>query len=50
MIKRGQSDDYFKENFDELGFWESNLTYGLKGGGGTRGVIPIIFKHFIYTR
>jgi len=40
--------DYFRENFGNSGFWESNLVYGLKGGGGTRGVIPIIFKHFIY--
>lgn len=38
--------DYFRENFD--GYWENNLSYGLEGGGGTRGVIPIIFKHFIY--
>ena len=40
--------DYFGENFGNSGFWESNLAYGLEGGGGTRGVIPIIFKHFIY--
>ena len=40
--------DYFRENFGNSGFWESNLVYGLGGGGGTRGVIPIIFKHFIY--
>jgi hypothetical protein len=40
--------DYFRENFGSSGFWESNLVYGLEGGGGTRGVIPIIFKHFIY--
>jgi hypothetical protein len=38
--------DYFRENFN--GYWEKNFSYGLKGGGGTRGVIPIIFKHFIY--
>jgi len=38
--------DYFRENFN--GFWEHNLTYGLEGGGGTRGVIPMIFKHYIY--
>jgi hypothetical protein len=40
--------NYFRENFGNSGFWESNLAYGLDGGGGTRGVIPIIFKHFIY--
>jgi hypothetical protein len=40
--------DYFRENFGNSGIWESNLAYGLNGGGGTRGVIPIIFKHFIY--
>jgi hypothetical protein len=38
--------DYFTENFK--GFWKQNFTYGLEGGGGTRGLIPIIFKHFIY--
>jgi hypothetical protein len=38
--------DYFRENFN--GFWENNFTYGLEGGGGTRGVIPMIFKQFIY--
>jgi hypothetical protein len=39
--------DYFKENFN--GFWKHNLTYGLEGGGGTSGVIPMIFKHYIYN-
>lgn len=38
--------DYFRENFN--GFWENNFSYGLEGGGGTRGIIPLIFKHFIY--
>jgi len=36
--------DYFKENFGNSGFWESNLAYGL----GSRVIIPIVFKHFIY--
>ena len=40
--------DYFRENFGNSGFWEYNLAYGLGGGGGTYGVIPLIFKHFIY--
>ena len=39
--------DYFKDNFGESGFWKSNLAYGSQASG-ERGVIPIIFKHFIY--
>ena len=39
-------EDFFQEG--EIKWWKDNFRYGLKGGGSTRGIIPIIFKHHIY--
>tara|TARA_B100002019_G_C21272849_1_gene603405 strand:+ start:1524 stop:2426 length:903 start_codon:yes stop_codon:yes gene_type:complete len=39
-------EDFFQES--EIKWWKDNFRYGLKGGGSTRGIIPIIFKHHIY--
>jgi hypothetical protein len=40
--------DYFRENFGNSEFWKYNLKYGINGTAGVGGVIPMIFKHFIY--
>lgn len=45
--------DYVEKFFDEtseteIRWWKENIRYGLKGGGSTRGIIPIIFQHYIY--
>ena len=45
--------DYVEKFFDEtsetdIRWWKENFRYGLNGGGSTRGIIPIIFQHYIY--
>ena len=42
--------DYVETFYEEsiIKWWKDNFRYGLKGGGSTRGIIPIIFQHYIY--
>jgi len=39
-------ENFFQEG--EIKWWKDNFRYGLKGGGSKRGIIPIIFQHYIY--
>ena len=41
-------DDCFQEEFGVVKWWKQNIRYGLNGGGSKRGIIPIIFQHYIY--
>lgn len=42
--------NYVETFYEEsiIKWWKDNFRYGLKGGGSTRGIIPIIFQHYIY--
>lgn len=45
--------DYLENWFDEsteipTKWWKENVRYGIYGGGGTDGLIPMIFQHYIY--
>ena len=42
--------DYVKEFFknEQIQWWKKIFPYGLQGGGSTRGIIPIIFQHYVY--
>jgi len=39
---------FFNESELEINWWKENVRYGLYGGGSTVGIIPMIFKHYIY--
>ena len=39
---------FFNESELEIKWWKENVRYGLYGGGSTVGIIPMIFKHYIY--